>query len=98
MKIKFIKKIGEGIFNFIDNYNDDRLYLFDYEELKKEYLKIHSLFKNNPEYFDLKDFSKNYAFSFYQKNDLLDHQKDADKMADEIYHYLQKEKSKGNLE
>lgn len=93
--IQFIQKIGDGIYNFIDNYNNDTLYLFDYEDVKEEYIKVKMLYKNNPSLFDLRDFANNYAFSFYQQKNLLDHQKDAELMSDQVVAYIQSIENSG---
>ena len=87
--IRFIKKIDNAVFKFLDGINNDTLYLFDYEEVEEEYKKVKNLYRNNPELFDLKDFASNYSFSFYQKKGILDFQSDADKMTNEIVDYFQ---------
>lgn len=95
--IQFIKKIGDGIYNFIDNYNSDTLYLFDYEDVKKQYSKVMEQYKNCPELMDVDDFSKNYSFAYYQKQGLLDYQEDAEKMTVDVLNYLRDLKKSGNI-
>ena len=95
--IKFIKKIGDGIYNFIDNYNNDTLYLFDFNDVEKQYRTVKKLYANNPSSFDLKDFSNNYAFAFYQQKNLLDYQKDAEKMSEQVFNYLSDLKNREKL-
>jgi hypothetical protein len=96
-RIKFIKKIGDGIYNFIDNYNNDTLYLFDYEDVKKQYLAVMEQYKNYPGLMDIEDFSKNYSFAYYQKQGLLDYQEDAEKMTIDVLSYLCNLKKSGNI-
>ncbi|UZO80890.1 hypothetical protein NBT05_00030 [Aquimarina sp. ERC-38] len=87
--VKIIRQVSNGIFKFINNYNEDTLYLFDLKDVKIEYQKIKELYKSNPGYFDLLDFARNYSFAYYQKNNILDYQEDAEKMTNQIVDYIQ---------
>lgn len=95
--IQFIKKIGDGIYNFIDNYNNETLYLFDFDDVKEEYNKVMEQYKNCPGLMDIEDFSRNYSFAYYQKQGLLDYQGDAEIMSSNISKYLNDLKKKGEI-
>ena len=95
--IRFIKKIDNAIFKFIDGVNNDTLYLFDFNEVRDEYLKVKALYKNNPSSFDLIDFANNYSFAYYQKQNLLDYQDQANEMSSQVVEFIREEKKKGNL-
>lgn len=86
--IHFIKKVGDGIYDFVDKYNNNTLYLFDFNDVKTEYDKVLKIYNNKADAINLEDFSKNYAFGYYMQKGLLDYQFDAHKMSDEIYEYL----------
>lgn len=95
--IRFIQKIDNAIFKFIDGVNNDTLYLFDFNEVKEEYVKVKALYKNTPTSFDLIDFANNYSFAYYQKQNLLDYQDQAMEMSLQVVAYIKEEKKKGNL-
>ena len=86
--VRFIKKIDNFVYQFFDEVNNDKLYLFDLDDVKLQYHRVKELYKNHPDYFDIADFARNYSFSYYQNNNLLDYQKDADKMSKEIENFL----------
>ncbi len=95
--IQFIKKIGDGVFDFVDKYNQDTLYLFDFEDVKQEYTKVLKIYNNNASAINLRDFSKNFAFGYYMKKGLLDYQSDAETMTEEVHAYLLALKEKGEI-
>ncbi|OEK06064.1 hypothetical protein A8C32_18710 [Flavivirga aquatica] len=95
--ILLIKKISDGVYNFVDKFNDDTLYIYDFEDVKLEYEKVLKIYNNNSEAISLKDFSKNYAFSFYMKKNLLDYQNDSKKMIEETHKYLIELREKGDI-
>ena len=86
--------MSDKLYNFIDDYNNDVLYVFDLKDVKEQYNQVLEGYKNHPQLFDVADFARNYAFSYYQKNGLLDNQKDLLKMEREVFEYILKIRDK----
>ncbi len=54
---KVLKNASESVNRFIDNFNNDKLYLIDYDDIVTQYIKLGM---NN-----IDEFSSNYAFSHH---------------------------------
>lgn len=95
--IALIKKVGDGIYDFIDSYNDQTLYVFDFEDVKAEYFRVLKNYGNASNAMNLEDFSKNYAFTFFFNKSLEHYKKDGDKISHEIHDFLKGLKAKGDI-
>ena len=85
-----LRKTGDKLYDLIDAYNNDVLYVFDLKDVKAQYYEVLKGYENHPHLFDVADFARNYSFSYYQKNGLLDHQKELLKMEREVFEYVLK--------
>ncbi|UZO82192.1 hypothetical protein NBT05_06880 [Aquimarina sp. ERC-38] len=84
----FLKKIDDFIYMLMEAGSNNSLCLFDLNHVKEQYVKIKASYQRHPDYFDLQDFANNYAFSYYQKNNILDYQNQTDQMATQIVEYV----------
>lgn len=85
---RFIKKIDDFVCTFLESGGHNTFNLFDVNHVKEQYTLIKASYHIHPDFFDLQDFAKNYTFSYFQKNDFLNYQKDADQMTTQIVEYV----------
>ena len=86
--LHFIKKIDDLFCVLLEPGGRQNFSLFDFNHVKEQYQLIKSSYKVHPDFFDLQDFAKNYTFSYYQKNDFLNYQENADQMTSQIVEYV----------
>lgn len=86
---KLLKDVSNEVNRFIDNFNNDKLYLVDHKDIAEQYLKLGL---NN-----IDEFSSNYAFSHHFGKP-YDSPESREAMYLEVREHLNTLRAKGEIE